>query len=116
MFKRTVSRMYLRRIGILIGIIALGISGSTAFTQSNVPPPGGYIPIPNFTGTDAGLDFRNAINDRFSGAQSIAPRVGNVTFANLGPEQNGSVLYCTDCRPTLVCSGGGSGAWASGNN
>ncbi len=107
--------MYLRRIGILIGIIVLGISGSTAFPQQNVPPPGGYIPIPNFTGTDAGLDFRNAINDRFSGAQSIAPRVGSVTFANLGPEQNGAVLYCSDCQPSLVCSGGGSGAWAQGS-
>ena len=107
--------MFLRLIGIFIGIILLGISGSTAFSQQNLPSPGGYIPIPNFTGTDAGLDFRNAINDRFSGAQIIAPRVGNVTFANLGPEQDGAVLYCTDCQPSLVCSGGGSGAWAHGS-
>jgi hypothetical protein len=107
--------MFLRRIGIFIGIILLSISGSTAFTQQNLPPPGGYIPIPNFTGTDAGFDFRSAINDRFSGVQAIAPRVGNVTFANLGTEQDGAVLYCTDCQPSLVCSAGGSGAWAHGS-
>ena len=107
--------MFLRRIGIFIGIILLGISGSTAFTQQNLPPPGGYIPIPNFTGTDAGFDFRSAINDRFSGVQAIAPRVGNVTFANLGPEEDGAVLYCSNCQPSLVCSAGGSGAWAHGS-
>src|SRR5580658_8440392 len=108
-----VSRMHLRRLATLIGI-SLALSNSPAFAQQNLP--GGYIPIPNFTGTDAGLDFRNAINDRFSGVQAIAPRVGSVTFANLGPEQDGAVLYCNNCQATLPCSAGGSGAWATGIN
>jgi len=106
--------MGLRRIGIVLGVVLLGISGSSGLTQQNVPPPGGYVPIPNFTGTDAGLAFRNAINDRFSGAQSIAPRAGNVTFANLGPEQDGDILYCIDCKTSTPCSAGGSGALAVG--
>jgi hypothetical protein len=104
--------MHLRRIAILIAVY-LVMANSSASTQ-NLPSPGGYIPIPNFTGTDAGLDFRNAINDRFSGVQAIAPRVGSVTFANLGPEQDGAVLYCNNCQATLPCSAGGSGAWATG--
>lgn len=106
--------MHLPRIAIVISLCAIGFSASSSRAQQNLPPPGGYKPIPNFTGTDAGLDFRNAINDRFSGVQPIAPRVGSVTFANLGPEQDGSSLYCSDCRSTLPCSSGGSGAWASG--
>ncbi|HVN27891.1 MAG TPA: hypothetical protein VMT64_05360, partial [Candidatus Binataceae bacterium] len=104
--------MHPRRVAIAM-IVLLIVFPSFCFAQ-NLPSPGGYIPIPNFTGSEAGLDFRNAINDRFSGAQAIAPRVGNVTFANLGPEQDGSVLYCKNCQATLPCSAGGSGAWATG--
>ena len=106
--------MHFCRVGILIGVVVL-LSTVPGFTQQNVPPPGGYVPIPNFTGTDAGLDFRNAINDRFSGVQPTAPRVGNVTFASLGPEQDGRLLYCTDCKASQMCSAGGSGAWALGS-
>jgi hypothetical protein len=105
--------MHLRRIGILIGILTLT---SPVLAQQNVPPPGGYHPIPNFIGQDAGLDFRNAINDRLSGAEVIAPRLGAVPFASLGPEQDGSQLYCSDCQATLPCTAGGSGAMASGIN
>src|SRR5579862_290190 len=112
---RTVSLMHLCRIVILIGVAILLATVRPALTQQNVPPPGGYVPIPNFTGTDAGLDFRNAINDRFSGVQPTAPRVGSVTFANLGPEQDGRLLYCTDCQASQVCAAGGSGAWALGS-
>jgi hypothetical protein len=108
--------MHLSRIAIVISICLLALSASPAFTQQNLPPPGGYNPIPNFTGQDAGLDFRNAINDRFSGVQPIAPRVGSVPFASLGPEQDGSVLYCSDCQATLPCTAGGAGAWASGTH
>ena len=105
--------MHLRRIGFLSAILALA---SPALAQQNFPPPGGYHPIPNFIGQDAGLDFRNAINDRLSGTEAIAPRLGAVPFASLGPEQDGSQLYCTDCNATLPCSAGGSGALASGVN
>ena len=106
--------MHLRRIGILIALCLLALVASPSFEQQNLPPPGGYKPIPNFTGQDAGLDFRNAINDRFSGVQPIAPRVGSVTFANLGPEQDGATLYCSDCQATLPCTSGGTGALATG--
>jgi len=106
--------MHLPRIAIAIYVVLLVLIASPGLTQQNSPPPGGYQPIPNFTGTDAGLDFRNAINDRFSGVQQIAPRVGSVPFASLGPEQDGSLLYCSDCQATLPCSAGGTGAWASG--
>src|SRR5271168_5083978 len=80
----------------------------------NLPPPGSYQPIPNFTGVGAGLQFREAINERFSGAQPIAPSVVTPTFANLPPEQDGMLLYCKDCKRATPCVGGGSGAWASG--
>ncbi len=106
--------MHLPRIALIIAVCGLALHASPALTQQNVPPPGGYKPIPNFTGTDAGLDFRNAINDRFSGVQVIAPRVGSVPFASLGPEQDGSLLYCSDCQATLPCTAGGTGAWATG--
>ena len=101
-------------IGVLLSFAFLPLFASPAFAQQNLPPPGGYKLIPNFTGPEAGLDFRNAINDRFSGVQPIAPRVGSVRFASLGPEQDGALLYCSDCQATLPCTAGGSGAWASG--
>jgi hypothetical protein len=106
--------MHLLRIALVINICALAMSASSGYSQQNLPPPGGYKPIPNFVGTDAGLDFRNTINDRFSGVQPIAPRVGSVPFVSLGPEQDGALLYCTDCQATLPCIPGGTGAWASG--
>ena len=106
--------MHLPRVGLIVGICIFALYASPVQSQQNLPPPGGYIPIPNFTGTDAGLDFRNAINDRFSGVQQIAPRVGSVPFASLGPEQNGALLYCNDCQATVPCAAGGGGAWASG--
>ncbi len=109
--------MHLPRIAIVISTCVLALTASPAGAQQqNLPPPGGYKPIPNFVGTDAGLDFRNAINDRFSGVQPIAPRVGSVLFASLGPEQDGAALYCSDCKATLPCTAGGTGAWASGAN
>src|SRR5258706_12173893 len=106
--------MHLPRVRVVIGACLLALLSSTVDAQQNLPPAGGYIPIPNFTGDNAGLSFRNAINDRFTGVQPIAPRMGNVTFANLGPEQDGSTLYCTNCKATLPCSAGGPGAWATG--
>jgi hypothetical protein len=106
--------MHLLRIALVITVCALAISASTGYSQQNLPPPGGYMPIPNFVGPDAGGDFRSAINDRFSGVQPMAPRVGSVPFASLGAEQDGAQLYCSDCQSTLPCVGGGTGAWALG--
>jgi hypothetical protein len=92
--------------------ILLGVSAQ-AHAQ-NLPPPGSYQPIPNFTGVGAGLQFREAINNRLSGAQPIAPSVVTPTFANLPSEQDGMLLYCKDCRSAAVCVSGGAGAWARG--
>jgi hypothetical protein len=93
---------------------ALFASHSIA-TAQNLPPPGAYSPIPNFTGVGAGLQFREAINNRFSGTQPILPFVVGPTFANLPPEQDGLILYCKDCKQATPCVGGGSGAWARGD-
>jgi hypothetical protein len=93
-------------------MIMLGASAA-AYAQ-NLPPPGSYQPIPNFTGVGAGLQFREAINNRFSGAQPIAPSVVSPTFANLPPEQDGMLLYCKDCKTATPCVSGGAGAWARG--
>ncbi len=73
-----------------------------------------YQPIPNFTGIGAGFDFRQAINQRFSGAQPIAPEIVGLPFASLPAEQNGMILWCKDCQATTPCSTGGAGAWALG--
>jgi hypothetical protein len=82
----------------------------------NLPPPGAYPPIPNFTGVGAGLQFRQAINDRFSGVQPIAPTIVSLTFANLPTELDGGLIYCNNCAKTNPCTGGGSGAYAMGQN
>ena len=73
-----------------------------------------YQPIPNFTGIGAGFNFRQAINQRFSGAQSIAPQIVGLPFASLPAEQDGLLLWCKDCQATTPCSAGGAGAWAMG--
>src|SRR5437763_8640466 len=80
----------------------------------NLPPPGGYQAIPNFTGSSAGLNFRGAINDRFDGTKTISPRVVSVRFINFPAEQDGSLVYCLDCAASIPCAAGGSGAWAFG--
>ena len=80
----------------------------------NLPPPPGYAAIPNFSGNEAGAAFRGAVNDRLSGVVPISPRVLSVTFAGLPPERDGVVTYCTDCKQTVPCTGGGSGGWAFG--
>lgn len=80
----------------------------------NLPPPGGYQPIPNFTGTNAGLQFRSAINDRFSGLQPISPRIATLSYSGLPAEQDGLLIYCTDCKQQSQCAGDGPGAWVFG--
>ena len=82
----------------------------------NLPPAGAYQPIPDFTGTNAGLAFRGAINDRFSGVQVIAPKITNLPFSALPAEQDGLLIFCTDCQPTIPCAHSGSGAWAFGQD
>jgi hypothetical protein len=82
--------------------------------QQNLPPGSTYQPIPDFVGTSAGLSFRGAINDRFSGAQTITPRVTDQPFSSLPSEQDGLLLFCQDCQATIPCAGGGTGAWAFG--
>src|SRR5579863_6364510 len=95
---------------------AMIMLGATAQAHAqNLPPPGAYQPIPNFTGVGAGLQFREAINERMSGAQPILPMVVGPSFANMPAEQDGMLLYCKDCKRATPCAGGGSGAWARGN-
>jgi len=93
-------------------MILLGVSG--AARGQNLPPPGSYQPIPNFTGVGAGLQFREAVNNRFSGTQPIAPSIVTPSFANLPPQQDGMLLFCKDCRSATPCVSGGAGAWALG--
>ena len=84
--------------------------------QQNLPPPGAYQAIPDFTGNSAGFSFRGAINDRLSGIQPISPRITNQTFSSLPAEQDGMLIYCKDCQATIPCAHSGSGAWAFGQN
>jgi hypothetical protein len=84
--------------------------------QQNLPPPGAYQPIPDFTGNLAGLAFRGAINDRLSGVQPITPRVTDQTFSSLPAETDGLLIFCKDCQQAIPCAGGGPGAWAFGQN
>ena len=63
----------------------------------NLPPPGAYKSIPNFAGVGAGLQFRQAVSDWLSGVQPIARTVARLAFANLPTEQDGALIYCTNC-------------------
>ena len=106
----------LRAVAIAVAILTLLLANAVhaQLPPQNLPPPGAYQPIPNFSGPGAGLLFRTAINDRFSGVQQISPRLVTLAFANLPAEQNGLQVYCSDCQATIPCSGGGTGAWAFG--
>lgn len=95
-------------------LVATSMMSALAYAQ-NLPPPGAYQPIPNFSGVGAGLQFRNAINGRFSGAQSIAPSIVSISFANLPAEQDGLQIFCKDCKHTTPCAAGGTGGWALGS-
>src|SRR5260370_34127002 len=108
-----------RKISVTIRSLAIAamilIVASAEARGQNLPPPGSYQPIPNFTGVGAGLQFRGAINQRFSGTQPIAPSIVTPTFANLPPEQDGMLLFCKDCRSATPCVSGGGGAGGLGN-
>ena len=57
-----------------------------------------YQAIPNFTGIGAGFNFRQAINQRLSGAQSIAPQIVGLPFASLPGERDGLLLCARTAR------------------
>ena len=105
--------MYSKRKLVRLVLLAMIVTVASVSAQ-NLPPPGAYQAIPNFTGVGAGLQFRQAINDRFSGAQRVAPAIATVSFANLPLEQDGTLLYCQDCKLASPCVGTGTGAWALG--
>lgn len=75
-----------------------------------------YQPIPNFTGVGAGQQFRNAVNNAFSGTNRIAPRLVSISFSVLSmtPENDGQLYWCRDCAQAPVCTNGGEGAIALG--
>ena len=103
-------------IALAVSTLLLAYPVHAQLPPQNLPPPGGYQAIPNFSGPGAGLLFRTAINDRFSGVQQISPRLVTMDFANLPAAQDGLLLYCSDCQKTIPCASGGSGAWAFGQN
>jgi hypothetical protein len=85
-----------------------------------------YKPIPNFGAGgavvpdvpgSAGYQFRNALNNKLGGQDTIAPQLVHLNFAQL-PAQvvNGQSYYINDGAPGTPCKGGGSGAVAMGVN
>jgi hypothetical protein len=98
---------------LIVAVLAIA-PAARAQSGGNLPPPGAYQPIPNYTGIGAGLLFRNAINDRFSGVTPVSPTIVNLAFSDLPVEQDGALIYCNDCQRANPCSSGGSGAWAFG--
>src|SRR5690348_7379885 len=74
-----------------------------------------YTPIPNFVGTLAGQQFRNALNNKLNGNDTIAPQLVHLKFANLpATVTNGQFYYVDDGTPGVPCTGGGAGAVATG--
>ncbi len=109
-------RKILRTLRGLTLAAMIPLVASAKVLAQNLPPSGAYQPIPNFTGVGAGLQFREAINDRFSGAQPIAPTLVPVTKAQLAamPAIDGGLLYCSNCQGNVSCSSGGAGSVAFG--
>jgi len=76
-----------------------------------------YNPIPNFTGTLAGQQFRNALNNKLGGSDTIAPQLTHLYFYQLpAAPVTGQMYYLIDGTPGVPCKGGGSGALAFGVN
>jgi hypothetical protein len=74
-----------------------------------------YAPVPNFTGVAAGKQFRQAVNDRFSGAVATSPTLAPLHLFQLpAAVSNGQMYYLVDGTPGVPCTGGGSGALAMG--
>src|SRR5271167_2485494 len=111
------SMMKLPRVSAAVTILLLCLFLSAPLrAQQNLPPPGAYQAIPDYTGNSAGFSFRGAINDRLSGVQPISPRITSQTFSSLPAEQDGLLIFCKDCRQTIPCASSGIGAWAFGQN
>jgi Pectate lyase superfamily protein len=90
-------------------LIAFLLIASRSFAQ--------YNPIPNFTGTLAGQQFRNALNNKLSGSDTIAPQLVHLNFASLpATAVTGQLYYINDGAPGNPCRGSGSGAIAMGMN
>ena len=109
MSSKRIVRCVLAVLALALAIVTPGAE-VPAQAPPDLPPPGAYQSIPNFTGVGAGALFRQAINQRFSGAQPVSPTITNVTFANLPTEQNGMMIFCSDCKLTTPCSASGAGA------
>src|SRR5208282_3402425 len=114
------SKRNVRRVSATIALASailgaiLALDPGVQAQSPNLPPAGSYQAIPNFTGVGAGALFRQAINNRFSGAQPVSPTVTNVPFASLPAELDGMMIFCRDCKLTSPCTASGSGAWALG--
>jgi len=76
-----------------------------------------YNPIPNFNGNLAGQQFRNAINAKLNGQDTIAPQLVHIFSYQLPAiVTNGQMFYVTDAATGTPCAGGGTGAFALGVN
>lgn len=73
-----------------------------------------FRPIPNYVGIGAGAQFRNDINNHLSGAAAVAPRIVSLPVGQLPTEQDGQEYWCSDCKQTNPCLGGGQGALVVG--
>jgi hypothetical protein len=83
-----------------------------ALAQSGSVP--NFQSIPNYTGIGAGQQFRNDVNNHFSGVTPIAPRIVKIFYAQLPAEQDGQEFYLRDGVAGNPCTGGGQGAYAYG--
>jgi hypothetical protein len=93
------------RLLVLITVLSVGVAHAQ------------YTPVPNFTGNLAGQQFRNALNNKFSGADTISPQLVHLNFYKLpAAVTNGQLYYLDDGAPGTPCKGGGSGAIAMGVN
>lgn len=77
-----------------------------------------YVDIPNFTGATAGKQFRDALNKKLNGKDTIAPQLVHLKLATLpATVTNGQVYYLDDGVPgSNPCVAGGAGAVAIGVN
>lgn len=93
------------------------VAAIVLLTSTALPAWAQYVPIPNFTGTHAGQQFRNAINNKLNGSDTIAPQLVHLNFANLpSTVTNGQMFYVNDGKAGTPCVGGGAGVWAIGIN
>ena len=108
------SKRLIRRVLAVFALATAVAVLQVEVSAQNLPPPGAYQPIPNFTGVAAGVQFRQAINDRFSGVQPVSPAIASVAFASMPAEVDGMIVFCKDCKRATPCMAGGGGAWALG--